>query len=479
MKKTRIRLVFATACLSLVPLLGGCANDDGQGGFVAGLPLTQMSYGLEDADVDDCSNWADVSADGRFVAFQSRARNLVASDTTPTDVRNTYVLDRMTGAIECVTLTPEGAFTTDDHCAKQPTISDDGRYVSFWGGRNDLVPDDTNEASDCFVFDRVTRVTRRVSVSSSGEQAVGGHCSGCSKHARISGSGRYVVFKSCASNLSATPDTNEMSDVFVHDLQNGTTERVSLDAAGNQTDNANGTCVEHPDISDDGRFVAWSTYAENLHPDDLADELHVKEVFVKDRATGEVVRGSATWDGKEPNDEAVHPSLSGNGRFVAFVTAASNMLATDASEIPLGGDELVGAAAGVATYKRVFVRDLVTGELVCVTRGHDGSLPDNCSGWPRMSKTGRYVTFQSSASNLLPEGQDGNGQVDVFVYDLVEGRLARANVSPEGVEADGKTSHPAIAGNGSYVVFGSQATSWGTGLATGRNRIYAVTNPLR
>ncbi len=192
-----------------------------------------------------------ISADGRFVVFQSDATNLVAGDTN--GASDVFVHDRQTGTTTRVSVDSAGHEATGLYPASgDPAISADGRFVAFDSNATNLVAGDTNSAYDIFVHDRQTGTTTRVSVDSAGNQANGYDPS-------LSADGRFVAFTSGASNLVAG-DTNGASDVFVHDRQTGTTTRVSVDSAGWQA-----YSFSHlPSISADGRFVAFASNATNL-----------------------------------------------------------------------------------------------------------------------------------------------------------------------------------------------------------------------
>jgi Tol biopolymer transport system component len=203
---------------------------------------------------DDLSWESDINADGRFVAFESGASNLVPGDTN--GVPDIFVRDRATGTTERVSVSSEGV--EGNSVSWNPAISPDGRYVVFMSYASNLVTGDTNLSGDIFVHDRQTGVTERVSVSNGSTEG-----NGDSFDPAVSTYGRYVAFISFASNL-VTGDTNNRSDIFVHDRQTGVTERVSVSSAGAQSNGFS----ELPDISGDGRFVTYYSAASNLVQND-------------------------------------------------------------------------------------------------------------------------------------------------------------------------------------------------------------------
>ena len=262
-----------------------------------------------------------LSADGRWVAFESEASNLVANDTNK--VRDIFVYDRQTGATERVSLASNGIQSNGE--SNSPRISANGRWVAFVSWANNLVTADTNDWSDIFVYDRQIGVIERVSIASDGAQA-----NFLSEYPDISADGRWITFHSGASTLVAN-DTNDCGgdrncvDVFVHDRQTGITERASVASDGTQGNNHSGT----PNISADGRWVAFQSEANNLVADDTN---RVGDVFVHDRQTGVTEQVSVTSEGTPGNGGSYSPSISADGRWVAFVSLASNLVADDTNE---------------------------------------------------------------------------------------------------------------------------------------------------
>ena len=242
-----------------------------------------------------------ISGDGRFVAFVSNATNLVAGDSN--NVADIFVHDRQTGVTTRVSINSSGGEA--NAASSDPAISADGRYVAFVSAANNLVAGDTNGVGDIFVYDRQTRATTRVSVSSAANQG-----NADSVTPSLSADGRYVAFASQASNL-VTGDTNRTSDVFVRDRQTGATTRVSVGSSGTQGNNSS----REPSFSADGRFVAFTSQAGNLV---TGDTNGIADVFVYDRQTANTTRVSVDSEGNQWNSDSDSPSISGDGRFVAF-----------------------------------------------------------------------------------------------------------------------------------------------------------------
>jgi Tol biopolymer transport system component len=194
---------------------------------------SRVSVSSAGAQGNDVSGYSAVSADGRYVGFASYASNLVPGDTNETS--DVFVRDLWTGTTTRVSVTSTGAQA--DGLSSDPDLSADGRYVAFTSFAPDLVPGDTNTHGDLFVRDLWTGTTTRVSVSSTGEQANEQTYAGV-----LTPDGRYITFPSVASNL-VPGDTNEAGDVFVRDLQAGTTTRVSVSSTGEQANDYSETPV--------------------------------------------------------------------------------------------------------------------------------------------------------------------------------------------------------------------------------------------
>ncbi len=369
------------------------------------------------------SGYTAISADGRFVAFQSVASNLVAGDTNA--CRDVFVHNRATGATERVSVSSAGEQGNGDSWS--PGISADGRFVAFYSYASNLVAGDTNAGTDVFVRDRATGATERVSVSSAGEQGNEG-----SMYPAISADGRFVAFESYASNLVAG-DTNGWRDVFVHDRVTGATERVSVSSAGEQGNGDSWWRV----ISADGSFVAFYSYASNLV---AGDTNGVPDVFVHDRVTGVTERVSVSSAGEQGNWGSINPAISANGRFVAFDSYASNLVAGDTN-----GDA------------DVFVHDRATGATERVSVSSAGEQGNGESQYPAISADGRFVAFDSYASNLV--AGDTNGDADVFVHDRATGATERVSVSSAGEQGNGGSWWPVISAEGRFVAFGSVASN--------------------
>ena len=343
------------------------------------IRVSVASDGMQGSD----DSWqSSISADGRYVAFESEASNLVLGDTNL--YQDIFVHDRQTGETARVSISSEGAQA--NAASWFPSISSDGRYVAFTSLATNLVVGDTNLYQDIFVHDRQTGETARVSISSEGAQANAG-----SDFPLITADGHFVAFDSVASNL-VIGDTNNAMDTFVHDRQTGETRRVSVASDGTQ---GNGSSVWWPSISADGRYVSFASDSTNLVD---GDTNYCLDAFLHDLETGETIRVSVASDGMQGWGDSWQPSISSDGRYVAFSSLAANLVVGDTN-----------------LYQDIFVHDQNTGETIRVSVASDGSQGNSISEIPSISANGRYVAFWSNASNLV--SGDTNGNQDAFVHD--------------------------------------------------------------
>jgi Tol biopolymer transport system component len=365
-----------------------------------------------------------VSADGRYVAFMSPATNIMPGDINATwDV---FLRDRLSGTTEFVSLDSHGAQGNGFSGQYGIAVTPDARFIAFYSRANNLVPGDTNGASDIFVRDRALGLTERASIATSGAQG-NNNCF----HIAISADGRFVAFESLANNL-VPGDTNNEDDIFVRDRQNSTTELASISvnaAPGN-------AASQTPSISADGRYVAFTSEATDIVPGDTNNHL---DIFVRDRLTGAMQRASVSTGSTQGNGHSVFPWISSTGRYVSFTSDASNLIAGDTNGL---GD--------------IFVRDLRSDSTERASVA-TGNLQGNGSSWDAsISADGRFVAFNSNATNLVTTGGIGIG---VYVRDRFSDTTEVVSVATDGSPANGNCEIPAVSGNGRYVAFRSSATN--------------------
>jgi hypothetical protein len=436
---------------------------------------TRVSVDSSGAQANGGSIWPAISSNGRFIAFHSGATNLVTDDTN--GVEDIFVRDQQTGQTTLISVDSSGAQA--DGGSLKPAISSDGRYVAFYSEATNLVTGDTNGLGDIFVHDRQTGATTRVSVDSSGGQASD---LADEDSTDISGDGRFVTFSSEASNL-VTGDTNGVADVFVHDRQTGQTTRVSVGGGGTQ---ANGGSSS-PAISNDGRYVTFSSNATNLVGNDTNGK---RDVFVHDRQTGVTTLASVNSSGEQADGGGSSPDISGDGRYVVFMSKSNNMAPgadeygtliyvhdrqggqTTLASVYTEGNILTtglldqptissnGRYVAFSFYDKgnnngimnIWVRDLQNGISVGITYGSDSSFG------PALSANGEIVAFWSSAS--LVSG-DTNGASDVFINEVPYGsghNPAVVSVTPICGQYNFQCPYPTPSNSSFVVIFSEQVT---------------------
>jgi Tol biopolymer transport system component len=309
-----------------------------------------------------------------------------------------------------------------------PGISGDGRYVAYVSWATNLVAGDTNQAYDIFVREIKANRTTRVSVDSAGNQA---NASSDTASPALSADGRYVAFGAWAMNLAPSEGVSVTEHIYVHDQTTHATTRESVNSAGVAGNDVSGW----PTLSADGRFVAFESLASNLV---VSDTNGTKDIFVHDRLTGETTRVSVSSAGAQSNGASSKPAISADGRWVAFVSVATNLVTGDSND-----------AADV------FLHDRQTHTTTRVSVSSTGAQADGSSSWPSVSGNGQRVAFVSVAANLVIS--DTNGLADVFVRDTQTHQTRRVSVSTTLAQADGPCDWAAIAADGHTVAFMSRA----------------------
>ena len=431
----------------------------------------RLSVSTAGEQADGGSYGPATSADGSVTAFISNASNLVAGDGNGRC--DTFVRDAGSGTTSRVSVTAGGGESAGGFQCGSTAISGDGRYVVFVSDATDLVPGDTNGQLDVFVRDREASTTRRVSVSSAGAQSDGN-----SFDPAISADGRFVAFQSGATNLvegefvsnsnvyvhelatgstewvsrprpdgqsgaSYQPslsadgryvafgsqsalvedDTNLRPDVFVFDRASATISRTSVASDGDQADDVR-RGSEDPAISADGRSVAFTSDARDLVPG--VDRFDV-QVYVRDRRDGKTTLASVNAAGHEAfGDDSMAPSISADGRYVAFHSGANNLY-----------------PGHVFDTIDIVLRDTVDARTKAMTVGRASG---DYSLTPSLSADGSSVAFGSRASYLV-DG-DTNGTIDVFRRPVTAG-----DENAPALHLPGPISVPATSPDGAVVEY--------------------------
>ncbi len=366
--------------------------------------IKKVSTGLRGAEANGDSNFADISADGRYVVFASTATNLVAGDDPDTIAYEIFVKDLKTDKITRLISRNRGASDTGSDTA--PSVSADGSQIAFASDHSDLVPGDTNGVYDVFVWNRSTGKITRISVSSAG--AEGSHPSdpayGRSYQPQISADGTSVVFLSGADNL-VKGDTNNIDDIFLHTLKDHRTTRVSVGPNGQQTTDANpfgDASASNPSISTDGRWIAYDGFAlKGLVKQDTGV---TDQVYVYDRQTGTTRLVARTLDGGVSEASNTHAQISPDGRFVAFQSDSNQLVKGDTGD-----------------FADVFVRDLRSTRTAKVSvglNGEEANGPSGASG-TALAPGGRVVVFDSQADNLV--AGPANPSEDLYLHRFPKG----------------------------------------------------------
>ncbi len=316
-----------------------------------------------------------------------------------------------------------------------PSISGDGRYVAFMSYAVDLVPNDTNNRHDIFMRDIQAGSTSRVSITNTGQEG-----DGTSVTPVISSNGRFVVFGSSSSNL-VPDDTNNTFDIFVKDLQTGLLTRENTSSNGQQANNNSNGAVY--DISADGRYLAFSSLADNLVPNDNNGQ---SDIFLKDRITGITSRESTSSSGLQANNPSREPSISKDGRYIVYLSYASNLINNDSNN-----------------NCDVYVRDRLTGTTNRVSIANTDGQGNGCSSEPSISGDGSKVVFKSSATNLVAQPitipADFPDMNNIYLRNLTDNTTTLISMGANGQSGDSYSDYAKISENGRFITYTSLANN--------------------
>jgi len=447
---------------------------------------------------NDSSEGGVISADGRYVAFKTYASDLDPRDTN--GKADIYVRDRLTNTTQLVSLNLSGT-ASGNGVSQRPQISANGRYVVYESYASDLVAADMNLAPDIFVYDTQTHTNQLVSVALGSSNSGNGGSSqaaftpdgryvafsstawnlvsvtpgGVNVFLRdlvagtttlvsasngntasadepvITPDGRFVAFRSARPGLVPTL-TSVGEDIFVWDRLTRTTKLVSINGAGTAGENGN---ADHPVISDDGRIIAFETYGSDLG---LRDTNGFSDIYARDMATNRTYLVSANSSGSDSgNNHSFNPTMSANGQVIVFESSANNLGPRDTD----------------GNYLDVYARNLTTGVTQAVSITFDNTECANglFSRNARITPDGRFVIFESLGTNLHP--LDTNPLPDVYVRDLVAQKTILVSVNATGTASAYATSiNGVISANGVFAVFDSNAATLGSVDTNGRTDVY-------
>jgi Tol biopolymer transport system component len=444
------RILIQVFLLVSLSISFGCIFDDNDDGSTIDNnepvnDIERVSFAFDGSETDGDSWACSISSDGRFVAFYSDANNIVTGDTN--EVGDIFIFDRETGINERVSIASDGSQANEE--AYTCTLSSDGRFVAFGSYATNLVPNDTNGFVDVFVRDRDLGITGRVSVSSNGIEG-----NGDSIFVAISSDGRFVGFESKASNLVFN-DTNDSSDIFVHDRELRITKRISVASDGTEAD---GESI-FVRISSNGRYVAFLSHASNLVPNDPNGSM--ADCFVHDHQIHdtELIYESAAYVDPGGGTFLSSPSISPDGRIVGFDSWSEDLVPGDTNKSP-----------------DAFLIDRETGIIERCSVSSDGSEADYGSNTPEISADNRFVVFGSAATNLVPN--DLNGYMDVFAKLRETGQIERVSIAFDGSDGDNVSFAPHISLDGKYIAFSSYAENLVENDSNGFMDVFIVSNPI-
>ena len=420
MKGIRAVALVVVVVLFTFAIGSGVANAE-TSGEPGTVELISVDTGGNYADAN--SQNSDISADGRYVAFGSSAGDLVDDDEN--GVGDIFLRDRMLVTTELVSLTSEG--DQANGASSQPSISADGRYVAFQSAATNLVDADSDTIVDIYLRDLWEDQIALMSNSTVGSK------NGASTKASVTCDDQYVyvAFESTSSHLVASDTNGTTSDVFVsyclkNDLFTVYTNLVSKDSSGNQ--GASGQDSYDPSISGDGSYVAYESEAalDDGSPNDSDNKIDIYVTAWKTTIDTELASVGAGGAGGTSYD-CLNPSISADGKYVAYDSKATSLVTPN-------GDP--------GTVTDVFVTDWNHGDpddIVTVKASPDktGGEGNGASEYPSISADGRYVAFESGASDLV--ATDSNGYRDIFVRDLVNGLTYLVSTDLFGVQGDDRS----------------------------------------
>ncbi len=390
---------------------------------VTEIQLVSVSSAGEQANNSNDS--ASISGDGRFVVFTSYASNLVPGDTN--NHFDVFLRDLQTGMTEIISISTSGEQGNSTSFSTIQSVSDDGRYVVFMSSASNLVPNNTNVSYDLYLRDRQTGSTERVNINLDEQPSFV-----INDWPAMSGDGRYIVYHSAVNNI-VVGNNNDRQDIFLYDRLLDESTLVSLSSTGEQANDDSG----FPRFNSDGTKVVFESTATNLV---AGDTNGVTDVFIRNLQTGQTTRINMAYDGSEPEVAAYGPVISTDGRFVAYFSESDQLVPNDTNH----ADD-------------VFVYDAQTAQTTRVNVSSAGQQGNADSFVNSISGDGRFVVFQSTATNLVPD--DSNNKSDIFVHDRQTAVTTRVSLSAAGAQGNNDSYNGFITPNERYIVFYSRASN--------------------
>jgi Tol biopolymer transport system component len=390
-----------------------------------------------------------VSGDGRWVAFETQATNLLPGAPLPTPLQYVLLHDRATGKSLLVSHASRGASTAPQGYSGLPVVNTGGTWVLFRSNATDLVggQQDRPGTDDLFLFERATgKITLVSHASASSTKATGDV-----RDFRMTPDGAWIAFTSGAADLVAgqiEPGAGATSDVFLFERATGRNRLASRAAASPLTAADSDSLLSG--LSADGRWVAFSNGAYNMLPNAGADTNQAADAFVFDRVTGQAGLLSAAIPGKPGNGGSTGPVISAEGSWIAYATYATDL-------VP--GKKDLNALSDVVLTERATAKS----RLVSLHPPPLPSLtPTAFSRAEGVSADGRWSVFTSAATNLVPGQRDGNdGYDDVFLYDhlLHAVTLVSRAAGSATTGGNGQASLPRISADGRFVIYLSESSN--------------------
>lgn len=401
--------------------------------------LERDSVGFNGGQANGNSYGVYIAPYGHAVVFSSEATNLVSGDTE--GFRDVFFRDTDGGSFYRVSFSAADPGVGGNGDSYNAVMTPDKRYIAFLSHASNLVDNDTNNCADYFVYDHTTRKIERVSINNFGDSPDGGSFSA---GLDMTWNGRYVVFSTTSDLDGGTDDPNFAADVYIRDRAYGYTFNLSKGLNNTVTSSD----AFNPVIASSmGRYIAYQSTANNLVANDTNN---ASDIFLYDMQTATIKRVSTNASGVQANGASQNPSITADGRYVAFDSFATNLVPGDTNG-----------------QRDVFVKDVVNGfiwrvsETETMVSGSPVIVQGNGSSYyPRISAQGYRIAFQSQATNLRTS--DTNNNDDVYIKYMptatLTGPLAFVNrVNGTAIDANNFSGGPAISADGMYVGFMSMA----------------------